>query len=199
MRAQRRTRRQFERMSMTRRKVPLPDGVNGARTPRRADARIMPTLLDRLRDDEPRSTSESPDAFAVSRKQMRSIIQRDLTYLLNTTNIEDRIDSERYPQAAESTVNFGVPPLTGESLASLQWPNIEQALRRVIERFEPRLRSDSLTIRVLDAEKGVTHRNVLSFEVRGEIQMDPYPLEFMVQSSLDLETSQIDMNSAGAD
>lgn len=186
-------------MSVTRRKVPLPDGGNAARAPRRTDARIMPTLLDRLRDDEPRSTSESPDAYAVSRKQMRSIVQRDLTYLLNTTNIEDRIDSERYPQAVESTVNFGVPPLTGESLSSLQWPNIEQALRRVIERFEPRLRSDSLTIRVLDADKGVAHRNVLSFEVRGEIQMDPYPLEFMVQSSLDLETSQIDMNSASAD
>ncbi|SPB15127.1 type VI secretion system lysozyme-like protein [Caballeronia novacaledonica] len=184
---------------MTRRKVPLPDAGNAFRPPRRADPRIMPTLLDRLRDDEPRRQSESPDEYAVSKQQMRSIIQRDLTYLLNATNIQDRIDSERYPQAAESTVNFGVPPLTGESVASLQWPNIEQRLRRVIERFEPRLRPDSLTIRALDAEKAAAHRNVLSFEVRGEIQMDPYPLEFMVQSSLDLETSQINITGARAD
>jgi type VI secretion system protein ImpF len=192
-------RRQVKRKPVTRRKVPLPDGSSLVRPPRRPDARIMPTLLDRLRDDEPRRKSESPDEYAVSRSQMRSIIQRDLTYLLNTMNIEDQIDSERHPQVARSTVNFGVPPLAGESIASLQWSRIEQTLRSAIERFEPRLRSGSLVIRALDANKAVVQRNVLSFEVRGEIQMDPYPLEFMVQSSLDLETSQINITGARAD
>jgi hypothetical protein len=38
-----------------------------------------------------------------------------------------------------------------------------------------------------------SHYNVLSFEVRGMIQIDPYPLQFIVQSSLDLETSQVNV------
>lgn len=184
---------------MTRRKVPSPDDGAVNRSPRRPDARMMPTLLDRLRDDAPRSKAESPDEYAVSRKQMRDIIQRDLTYLLNTTNIEDQIDRERYPQAADSTINFGVPPLAGGALASLKWTDIEQTLRRVIERFEPRLLSDALVIRALDAPAAAARRNVLSFEVRGEIQMDPYPLQFMVQSSLDLETSQVNIDGARED
>lgn len=39
---------------------------------------------------------------------MREILQRDLTYLLNTTNREDEIDRTRYPEAASSTINYGV-------------------------------------------------------------------------------------------
>jgi type VI secretion system protein ImpF len=184
---------------MTRRNVALANDDGASRSPRRSEVRLMPTLLDRLRDDAPRSKTESPDAYAVSRKQMREIIQRDLTYLLNTTNIEDQIDRSRYPQAADSTINFGVSPLAGESLASLKWNEVEQTLRHVIERFEPRLLSDSLVIRALDAGTAMAHRNVLSFEVRGEIQMDPYPLQFMVQSSLDLETNHIDITGVRGD
>ncbi len=134
---------------MTRPKTTPPDDGSGNRSPRRPDVRMMPALLDRLRDDAPRSKTESPDEYAVSRKQMRDIIQRDLTYLLNTTNIEDQIDREHYPQAADSTINFGMPPFAGGSLASLKWSDIEQTLRRVIERFEPRLQPDSLIIRAL--------------------------------------------------
>ncbi|BAN22092.1 putative uncharacterized protein [Caballeronia insecticola] len=159
----------------------------------------MPTLLDRLRDDVPRRQGESPEEYAVSRKQMRDIIQRDLIYLLNTTNIEDQIDRKRYPEAAKSTINFGVPPLAGEFLAARQWTDVEQTIRAVIERFEPRLMKDSLVIRVLESGAAIAHHNVLSFEVRGEIHMDPYPLEFMVQSSLDLETSQINVTGARTD
>ena len=52
----------------------------------------MPTLLDRLRDDAPHRLVEAPEEYAVTRKQMRDIVQRDLAYLLNTTSMEDRIE-----------------------------------------------------------------------------------------------------------
>jgi len=156
-----------------------------ARTPRRASSHLMPTLLDRLRDDAPHRQT---------RKQMRDIVQRDLAYLLNTTSIEDRIDRARYPQAAASTVNFGVPPLAGTFIASRRWSDVESMIRRAIGDFEPRLIPESLVVSPradTDADTAGEHRNVLAFEVRGLIHMDPYPLEFMVQSSLDLETSEI--------
>ncbi|HDR9469677.1 type VI secretion system baseplate subunit TssE [Burkholderia multivorans] len=163
-----------------------------ARTPRRASSHLMPTLLDRLRDDAPHRQTEAPEAYTATRKQMRDIVQRDLAYLLNTTSIEDRIDRARYPQAAASTVNFGVPPLAGTFIASRRWSDVETMIRRAIGDFEPRLIPESLVVSPrTDVDSAGEHRNVLAFEVRGLIHMDPYPLEFMVQSSLDLETSEI--------
>ncbi|TCW85063.1 type VI secretion system baseplate subunit TssE [Burkholderia sp. SRS-46] len=161
------------------------------RTPRRANTYLMPTLLDRLRDDAPQRLVEAPEEYAVTRKQMRDIVQRDLAYLLNTTSIEDQLDRERHPQAAASTVNFGVPPLAGTFLASRQWNDIERTIRQAIADFEPRLIPDSLVVAPRQAADAADHHNVLAFEVRGLVHMDPYPLEFMVQSSLDLETSEI--------
>jgi type VI secretion system protein ImpF len=164
--------------------------ARSAGTPRQPNAQLMPTLLDRLRDDAPHRQVEAPEEYTVTRRQMRDILQRDLAYLLNTTSIEDQIGRERYPHAASSTINFGVPPLAGTFLASRQWNDIERMIRQAITDFEPRLISDSLVVSPrwsADDE----HHNVLAFEVRGLVHMDPYPLEFMVQSSLDLETSEI--------
>lgn len=154
---------------------------------------LLPTLLDRLRDDAPQRQTEAPGEYAVTRSQMRDIVQRDLAFLLNTTSIGDLIDRERYSHAAASTVNFGVPPLAGAFMASRSWAEIEQIIRRAIHAFEPRLIPQALTVAPLTVIDADAHYNVLAFEVRGMIQMEPYPLEFMVQSSLDLETSQVDI------
>lgn len=167
-------------------------------TPRRANAHLLPTLLDRLRDDAPHRQSERPEEYAVTRTQMRDILQRDLAFLLNTTNIEDQIDRTRYPEAAASTVNFGVPSLAGAWLASRKWADIETTIRRAILEFEPRLIPETLAVIPPVMEDAVNHYNLLMFEVRGMIHMDPYPLEFLVQSSLDLETSRMNAASTRA-
>jgi type VI secretion system protein ImpF len=158
----------------------------------------MPTLLDRLRDDAPHRQHETPGEYAVTRTQMRDIVQRDLAYLLNTTSIEEQLDRARYPQAAASTVNFGVPPLAGKFMASRQWADIERVIKRAIADFEPRLVPDSLGVSPLPDKEGEVQYNALAFEVRGLISMDPYPMEFLVQSSLDLETSQINVGGVRA-
>jgi type VI secretion system protein ImpF len=164
-----------------------------ATAPRRANTQLMPTLLDRLRDDAPHRQHEAPGEYAVTRTQMRDVVQRDLAYLLNTTNIEEQIDRERYPDAAASTVNYGVPPLAGRFMETRQWADIETTIKRAITDFEPRLVPDSLSILPLPGKDGEVRYNALAFEVRGLISMDPYPLEFLVQSSLDLESSQLDV------
>ncbi|RKP52325.1 type VI secretion system baseplate subunit TssE [Trinickia fusca] len=185
--------------------TPVPDvsngtrpGSEGMRPPRRPNTHLLPTLLDRLRDDAPQRQTEAPGEYAVTRMQMRGIVQRDLAYLLNTTNIEEHIDRERYPDAAASTVNFGTPPLAGAFMASRNWAEIERIIRRVIHDFEPRLMAETLVVAPSkDVESG-ERANVLSFEVRGMVRMDPYPIEFMVHSALDLETSQVNITGMRA-
>jgi len=173
-------------------------GAEATPAPRRASAHLLPTLLDRLRDDAPGRLNEAPHEYTMTRAQMRDIVQRDLAFLLNTTNIEDQIDRQRHPQAAASTVNFGVPPLAGTFMASRKWADVERIIRRAISEFEPRLIADSLSVSPLAPADRAEPHNVLLFEVRGMIRMDPYPLEFMVQSSLDLETSQVNVTGMRA-
>jgi len=171
----------------------------GARSHRPADgpaaqpnAQLLPTLFDRLRDEAPSRDSELPSEYAVTPAQMRGIVQRDLAYLLNTTNAEDLIDRERHPDAASSTINYGMPPLAGSYLSERKWADIERIIRRAIQDYEPRLIPETVTVVPLMKEGGAAGEyNVLLFEIRALIYLRPYPLAFTVQSAVDLETNRM--------
>jgi type VI secretion system protein ImpF len=161
---------------------------------KRGERRYLPTLFDRLCDDAPGEKFEAPEAYASSRSEMRQIIQRDLALLLNTTDQGDLLDATRYPQACKSTINYGVPALAGGYLSEKKWADIETMVRQAILTFEPRLVPATLVVRPLLKEHTTAHYNVLTFEISGHIQMQPYPLEFTVQSNVDLETNRIELH-----
>jgi len=167
-------------------------------TPGRTEQRYLPTLFDRLCDDAPSESVEAPQAYASSRSQMREIIQRDLALLLNTTDQGDLINAQAHPHAARSTINFGVPALAGGYLSEKKWADIESMIRKAITTFEPRLIPDTLVVRPLLKDQHSAHYNVLIFEISGHIQMQPYPMEFTVQSNVDLETNRIELHPAKA-
>jgi type VI secretion system protein ImpF len=174
-----------------------------SRVPRKADASarrgmppLLPTLFDRLRDDAPARGAESPAEYTITALQMRDIIQRDLAFLLNTTNAEDLIDRLRHPEAAASTLNFGVPALAGSYLSERKWADIERIIRRAIQDYEPRLLPETVAVRPLMKDGASEHYNVLLFEIRAMIDLKPYPLELTVQSSVDLETNRISVTRA---
>ena len=154
---------------------------------------LLPTLFDRLRDEAPSRTTEHTSEYVVNAARLREIVQRDLLFLLNTTNAEDLIDRERHPQAAASAVNFGVPALAGSYLVNRRWEEVERIIRRAIAEFEPRLIPASVQVSPLIKQGGVDNYNVLVFEIRALIHFQPYPLELTVQSAVDLETNRIDL------
>ena len=53
--------------------------------------------------------------------------------------------------------------------------------------------AETLIVRPLHKEHASSHYNVLTFEIAGLIQMQPYPMEFMVQSVVDLETHRVEL------
>ena len=173
---------------------PLPSSL--AATVKKCERRYLPTLLDRLCDDAPGESIEAPEAYASSRSQMRQIVQRDLALLLNTTDQSDLIDRKRHASAAKSTVNYGVPALAGGHLSEKKWIDIETVIRSAIKNFEPRLMSETLIVRPLRKGQESANYNVLTFEISGHIHMQPYPVEFTVQSTVDLESSRIELHSA---
>ncbi|APA90025.1 type VI secretion system baseplate subunit TssE (plasmid) [Paraburkholderia sprentiae WSM5005] len=158
----------------------------------------MPSLIDRLLDDAPARRSERPDVYAPNSEGMRRIVQRDLSLLLNTTNLDDEMDMARYPLLATSVVNYGVPALSGGYLTSRNWETVETMVRTAIVRFEPRLIPESLRIRPLDSKDPVRY-NQLIFEIHGLMHWTPYPLEFRIQSAFDIEMNHVtfDPNAGG--
>ncbi|MBY7304004.1 type VI secretion system baseplate subunit TssE [Escherichia marmotae] len=150
---------------------------------------LMPTLFDRLCDDAPQQKRDHD--ISVSPVQLREIIRRDLSFLLNTVSHEDNIDAARYPQAAASVLNYGLPPLAGSFLYEHKWDDIRRAILRTIIRFEPRLKASTLQIIPLQDEHRQSGHNTLQFEIRGEILTQPYPTAFRVRSVLDMEQSHI--------
>lgn len=158
------------------------------------NTKYLPTLFDRLQDHAPSKIAEDPEAYAFNSEQMRAIVQRDLIYLLNTTNLHEQLSTVHFPQIVNSTVNYGVPPLAGGYLSDRKWMDIEKIIRWSIETFEPRLIPDSLMVSPLLKDGANDRYNVLLFEIKGLLFMEPYPMEFMVQSSVDLETNRFNLH-----
>lgn len=156
----------------------------------------LPTLFHRLMDDAPQQRREAASAYAPTRSQIRDMVRRDLMFLLNTSNQHDRIDLRRHPEVATATVNYGVPPLTGGFASEQRWAHVEEAIRVAILRFEPRIAPTSLQVRPLVRGDERAHYNVLVFEISGVIRLEPYPLEFTVQSAVDLETQHMTLQAA---
>jgi type VI secretion system protein ImpF len=153
----------------------------------------LPTLFDRLCDDMPSERSEAPDIYSYKRNQLRAIVQRDLAFLLNTTRDDPAQGSSH---AASSTLHYGVAPLAGGYLSETKWAQVEHVIRQAILDFEPRLDPQTLQVRPLSKEHDSANYNVLTFEIAGHILMQPYPIEFLVQSAVDLENSRIELHDA---
>jgi type VI secretion system protein ImpF len=158
---------------------------------RRPSPHLLPTLLDRLIDNHPQSKVEAPQEYAVSSSHMKEIVQRDLSWLLNTTNLIDELSQVDMPLVNSSVLNYGVPPFAGRFMTERNWHDIEKIIRQAVTDFEPRLLPETLQVVPIGDQEKETSYNVLWFEIRGLVHMQPYPMEFLVQSSLDLETNRL--------
>ena len=149
-------------------------------------ARLQPSLLDRLVDNEPATSQESRDRRVLSFAQLRSAVLRDLIWLLNTA-CQSAADIDGFREIEKSTLNYGVPSLTGRTLAGLRALDVEQALNKAIERYEPRMLQRSLRVHVVTEEKH-GKPNTLVMEIEGEIWAQPLPEPLYIRTAVDLET-----------
>jgi len=152
---------------------------------------LQPALLDRLTDHDPGRKVEGRDERVLSRTQLRASVLRDLSWLFNSTNLASTLDLTDHPLAAQSTLNFGLTPLAGSPVASLDLHEVERILKEAILRFEPRILPGSLTVRGIAAEDPMGHHNVISFEITGELWAQPYPLDLLLKTDMDLESGEI--------
>jgi type VI secretion system protein ImpF len=157
--------------------------------------RLQPSLLDRLSDDEPDNTRESRNRRVLSPQRLRESVRRDLSWLLNSTHLGAVEDLSAYPEVERSTLNYGVPDLSGKTSSTVNIPELEKAIRAVILEFEPRLLRETVRIKVVLDKEQMNH-NALSFVIEAELWAQPLPLRVFLKTDLDLETGSVSVSEA---
>lgn len=149
--------------------------------------KLQPCLLDRLTDDEPASREETRAQRLISHQKYRRGVLRDLEWIFNAQAYlrlegSEPFDLKDYPHAFRSVLNYGIRQLVG--LAAPDMERLQEELSEALRVFEPRLSPRNLVIRA-DME-----RNLVSFEVQGELWANPLPEQLHLKTTLDLETGQ---------
>jgi type VI secretion system protein ImpF len=87
-------------------------------------------------------------------------------------------------------MNFGVPAMTGTTWSTLDFPLLEQQIRRAIIRFEPRIDEKTLEVKIAnDLSTGLRPTN-LRLVMRGQMWNQPVPLELLLSADVDVDTGQ---------
>lgn len=154
--------------------------------------RLQPSLLDRLTDDEPHKQKESRERRVLSLDRLRQCILRDIRWLLNTGHLHQLQPLDEYPEVKQSTVNYGVPDLSGNVLSVADLPRLEQAVRQAILDFEPRMLRQSVRVRAT-VNANTMSSNMLSFEIEGNLWAQPLPTRMFMRTAIDLETGEVEV------
>jgi type VI secretion system protein ImpF len=154
--------------------------------------RLQPVLLDRLTDLEPHSKVEREESRVMNKAQIREAVLRDLSYLLNAVQPMGTL-AARYPFAADSVLNFGLPSMSGQIASRVDLALLERTIAQAIQRFEPRVMSDSLEVKAIENSNVLDTHNVIEFEIRGFVWAQPVPLELLLRTQFDLEAGQIEV------
>lgn len=156
--------------------------------------KLQPSLIDRLTDNRPDIRTSTGGVRVLSIEELRAAACRDLGALFNATALEAVQDLSDFPHVQRSTLNFGMPDMSGRTASGVDLETVERDLRRVIRDFEPRLMGHTLEISSDVADH--MHHNVMTLTIRAELWSQPLPQKLMLRTELDLETGEASIQEA---
>jgi type VI secretion system protein ImpF len=128
----------------------------------------------------------------ISMRKLRECVQRDLGWLLNTSNLAVTQDLSRYPHVERSVVNYGMPSLAGRMVTSVDPKIIAQRIRDAITTFEPRLQRVQVSPEKFEHPDEMT----LSFRIEAELWGQPLPQHLVLRTSIDIDTGDVKVAEA---
>jgi type VI secretion system protein ImpF len=142
---------------------------------------IVPSMLDRLLDDEPDKSREVARTNVQSLRDIKASVRRDLENLLNT-----RARCVSWPPSLEqlplSLVNYGLPDFTNTYANAVADPDtFIKVVKFAIEQFEPRLRD----VRVELVRGDVATDRALRFKIDATLYVEPVEDKVFYNSSLE--------------
>ncbi|MBY0513354.1 MAG: type VI secretion system baseplate subunit TssE [Gemmataceae bacterium] len=130
---------------------------------------VQPSILDRLIDPESAGTAIMT---GYSVQQMYGAVLRDLEDLLNTVHTAHTIPPE-HAETRDSVAAYGLPDLASvEAISAEQRASIGKAIKKAIERYEPRLKQVKVTL--LPGDKGEL-LGAVRFRIDARLTVDPAP------------------------
>jgi type VI secretion system protein ImpF len=137
---------------------------------REYEIRVVPSVLDRLFDEDPENSREGLPTRAETVRAYRAAVQQDLENLLNTRNTFSDLSAD-FVEVRRSVIAYGLPDLTSAtSNSSSDQERIRQLVKSVIETFEPRL-----TNVVAELVQSTSDERSVRLRVEARLQMDPTP------------------------
>jgi len=158
--------------------------------------RLQPSLLDRLTDSEPDRKQEAREHRVLSIKQLKQSVLRDLSWLFNTTALEEVEDLKDYPHTLNSVINYGIPVLSGTNLSNINLQKLQRQIKQAIIDFEPRIIPKTLKIEVIANDKEMSH-TAICFNIEGDLWAQPLPVRLYIRSDIDLETGEVNVKELG--
>lgn len=142
---------------------------------------LVPSVLDRLLDDEPELTREPQKSRPHVLRELKQSVRRDLENLLNTrwrcVNWPPNLDDLEV-----SLVNYGIPDFTGTSMSTAtSREQLRHVVENIVRKFEPRFKS--VRVRLLEnADK--TDRS-LRLRIDALLFAEPAPEPVIFDSQLE--------------
>ena len=170
-----------------------------------AGPRLNPTLFDKLITDsrivsivDGTADAGEPDPMSprfytlasierFNESALRATVRRELTWLLNTTNLDAAQKLDDYPHVRTSVVNYGLPDLTGRASTQKAIKDRSESIRQAILTFEPRMDPEKVEV---EARSTASTDNAVTFLIRGDVTsaVKAMPVQFV--ADVELETGE---------
>ncbi len=128
---------------------------------------------------------------------LREAVRRDIEALFNIERLQSRLllsDHERgdtedpedlvadFPHVRRSVLNYGVPSFSGRRARDFDPDALSRELREVVAVFEPRLKRDTIRVKVATGDK-----TGLRIDIEGVLLMSPVPERLKLSTTIDLD------------
>lgn len=151
-----------------------------------SDVNIVPSILDRLLDDEPEISTEPASTRIKNLRSLERSVARDLEALLNSRQETLQELPSEFKEVSRSLLTYGLPDFTSFSLLTQEDRlRIRRSVEDAINRFEPRL----LRVRVA-LESPREHDRGLRFRIDAFLRVDPSPEPVTFDAVLQMNTQQ---------
>jgi type VI secretion system protein ImpF len=160
----------------------------------KADQPLLPSVLDRLIDDEPGVRRDPPQSRTQVLRELKQSVRRDLENLLNT-----RQRCLPHPQNLSelefSLVSYGMPDVIGTTMAGNEGrEQLRTILEEIIRRFEPRFKT--VKVELLDGAESLDR--TLRFRIDALLHATPAPEPVTFDSALEPVTGSIDVRGVSS-
>jgi type VI secretion system protein ImpF len=153
---------------------------------------ILPSLLDRLIDDEPDNSEEPLSRRFQDIDELKQAVARDLEAMLNTRREALEELPAEFAEVNRSLLVYGLPDFTSLNLLGSQRDRLRRAIENTITTFEPRLERVRVTV-----ENPKANDRALRFKVEGLLKIEPAPEPVAFDTVLHLTTQEYRVHEQG--